>query len=70
MLTRAINSSLEVRRAAGFELTADEGLLRNFVRFATARAETHVRRESAITWAAHAPSPSPAATEAGSPWPP
>jgi integrase len=58
MLTGAIDSYVEVRRAAGFELTVDEGLLRNFARFAAARAETHVRRASAIAWAAHAPSPS------------
>jgi integrase len=58
MLTRALDGYLEVRRAAGFELTVDEGLLRNFTRFATARSDTHVRRETALAWAAAAPSPS------------
>ena len=58
MLTRALDSYLEVRRAAGFELKVDEGLLRNFARFARARSETHVRRQTAIAWAAQAPSPS------------
>lgn len=58
MLTRAIDSYLQVQRAAGFELKVDEGLLRNFARFATERSETHVRRQTAIAWAALAPSPS------------
>ena len=58
MLTRALDGYLAVRRAAGFELTVDEGLLRNFTRFATARSDTHVRRQTAIAWATAAPSPS------------
>jgi integrase/recombinase XerD len=58
MLTRAIDRYLDVRRVAGFALTVDAGLLRNFARFATDRSETHVRRQTAIEWAAHAPSPS------------
>ncbi len=57
MLTRAVESYLAVRRAAGFTLTVDAGLLRQFARFATAREDTHVRRQSAIEWAAQAPSP-------------
>jgi integrase len=58
MLSRAIDSYLEVRRATGFELQVDAGLLHNFARFATDRSEIHVRRQTAIAWAAHAPSPS------------
>ena len=58
MLTRALDGYLAIRRAAGFELTVDAGLLRNFTRFATARADTHVRRQTAIAWAIAAPSPS------------
>jgi integrase len=58
MLKRAIDSYLEVRRAAGFELTVHEGLLRNFARFVMDRLETHVRRQTAMDWAAQAPSPS------------
>jgi integrase/recombinase XerD len=57
MLTRAVDSYLAVRRAAGFALTVDAGLLRSFVRFAAKRAETHVQRQTAIAWAAQAPSP-------------
>jgi integrase len=58
MLIRAIEGYLAVRRVAGFTLTVDAGLLRHFARFAAGRAETHVRRETAIEWAAQAPSPS------------
>jgi hypothetical protein len=53
MLTRAIDSYLDVRRAVGFALTVDAGLLRNFARFATDRSETHDRhrvgRPSAVS---------------------
>jgi integrase/recombinase XerD len=57
MLTRDIDSYLALRRAVGFELTVDAGLLHSFARFATDRAETHVQRQTAIHWAAQAPSP-------------
>jgi integrase/recombinase XerD len=65
MLTSAIDSYLNVRRAAGFKLEGDEGLLRNFARLATDRAESHVRRQTAIEWAAHAPSPAQRARRLG-----
>ena len=58
MLNQAIDNYLKIRRVAGFELKVDEGLLRNFARFATERSEAHVRCQSAIDWAAQAPSPS------------
>lgn len=57
MLTRAIDGYLAVRRAAGYTLAVDTGLLRSFARFAAARAETHVQRQTVIAWAAQAPSP-------------
>ena len=57
MLNQAIDNYLKIRRVAGFELKADEGLLRNYARFATDRSETHVRRQTAMDWAAQAPSP-------------
>ena len=57
MLTRAVDDYLAVRRAAGFALTVDAGLLRHFARFAGERAETHVRRQTAMEWAAQAQSP-------------
>lgn len=56
MLDHAINSYLEVRRAAGFQLKVDEGLLRSYGRFAAASGQMHVRRQTAIDWAAQAPS--------------
>jgi integrase/recombinase XerD len=57
MLTRAIRRYLQIRRAGGFDLKVEQVLLRGFASFATARAETHVRRQTAIDWAAQAPSP-------------
>ena len=57
MLQITLNRYLEVRRVAGYELKGDGSLLRNFARFATDRAETYVRRQTAIDWAAQAPSP-------------
>lgn len=57
MLTRAIDGYLAIRRAAGFALIVDAGLLRRFARFAADRGETHVQRQTAIAWAAQAPSP-------------
>ena len=42
---------LAVRRAAGFELTNTEYLLRSFARWAAQRGETHIRSESAVAWA-------------------
>lgn len=56
MLMKAIDSYLSVRRAAGFELEVPEYLLRSFARFATQKGETHVSAETAIRWAALAPS--------------
>ena len=57
MLNQAIDNYLKIRRVAGFELKVDEGLLRNYARFAVDRSETHVRRQTALDWAAQAPSP-------------
>lgn len=58
MLKHAIESYLALRRAAGFDLRMTESLLRNFSCFAAERGETHVRTQTAIDWAACAPSPS------------
>ncbi|MCP4318980.1 MAG: tyrosine-type recombinase/integrase [Hyphomicrobiales bacterium] len=52
----AVDSYLEVRRAAGFELVVPEYLLRSFARFATARQQSHVHILTAIEWASQAPS--------------
>lgn len=57
MLKQTIDQYLAVRRAAGCELKPHESLLRGFARFAAERAESHVRRQTAIDWATQAPSP-------------
>ena len=58
MLKQTIDRYLELRHAAGFEMKVDRGLLHDFARFAADRCETWVRRQTAIDWAAKAPSPS------------
>ncbi len=57
MLSLAIDNYLAIRRAVGFELKVQEGLLRNFARYSAERSQTHVCRQAAIDWAAQAPSP-------------
>lgn len=51
MLKRDVNTYLDVRRAAGFQLQSVEYYLRDFTRFALARGETHVVAQTAIAWA-------------------
>lgn len=58
MLTPLLDEYLTLRRAAGFQLRVQEVHLRNFVKFATERGEAFVRTQSALDWAAQAPSPS------------
>lgn len=58
MMTPLVDEYLALRRSAGFRLQAHEFHLRNFVKFATERAEAFVRAQSALDWAALAPSPS------------
>ncbi|MCP4002908.1 MAG: tyrosine-type recombinase/integrase [bacterium] len=53
----AVDSYLAVRRAAGFDLSGQEYLLRSFARFAEKSDETHVRTATAIEWAGLGPSP-------------
>jgi len=52
MLMRAVDAYLALRRAAGFQLRNTEYLLRDYARFADKQGETHVRAETALTWAA------------------
>jgi len=52
MLIEAVESYLELRRAAGFDLKRDALLLRNFARLASARGETHVVSQTVIDWSA------------------
>jgi integrase/recombinase XerD len=56
MLMRAVDSYLEVRRAAGFELEVPEYLLRSYARFARKRGDVRVRTQTVIEWASQAPS--------------
>jgi integrase len=56
MLMKAVDSYLDVRRAAGYKLRCQGYLLRSFARFATARGEVSVRTASVIEWASEAPS--------------
>jgi len=56
MLRRAVESYLEVRHAAGFDLRVPGSLLRSFAGFATEKGEAYVRVTTAIEWAAQAPS--------------
>lgn len=56
MLMKAIDSYLETRRAAGFELEVPEYLLRSFARFARERGDDHVRSATVVEWAGQAPS--------------
>jgi len=58
MLMPAIDAYLALRRSAGFGLRVTEGFLRNYACFATTRGETHVREQTALEWAALAPSAS------------
>jgi hypothetical protein len=58
MMTPLLDEYLALRRTVGFQLRVQEVHLRNFVKFATERGEAFVRTQSAIDWAALAPSPS------------
>jgi integrase/recombinase XerD len=57
MLTPSLNRYLEVRRAMGFKLDCTEYYLRRFVRLADERGDTHIRRQTAMDWAARAATP-------------
>ncbi|MCP5064919.1 MAG: tyrosine-type recombinase/integrase [bacterium] len=52
-----VEDYLALRRGAGFKLKATGYRLRSFARFASAKADTHVRIETALAWAASATSP-------------
>lgn len=56
MLTPLVDDYLALRHAAGFQLRVQEVHLRNFVKFATERADAFVRTQTALDWAALAPS--------------
>jgi integrase/recombinase XerD len=56
MLSRLVDSYLELRRATGFQMGVQKYLLHHFASFAAQRQGTHVRARTAIEWAAQAPS--------------
>jgi integrase len=58
MMTPLLDNYLALRRAAGFQLRVQEVHLRNFVKFAAEREEALVRTQTALDWAALAPSAS------------
>jgi len=56
VLTRLVDSYLELRRSTGFRMKVQEYLLHNFASFAAERGETYIRTRTAVEWAAQAPS--------------
>lgn len=50
MLSAAVDAYLAARRAAGFQLQDHEGILRDFVRFATAEGDVVVRTRTVLAW--------------------
>ena len=50
MLSVAVDSYLAARRAAGFRLNDQEGILRDFARFASAKGETLIRTPTVLEW--------------------
>lgn len=57
MLIKEIERYISVRRAAGHDFNGGARLLRLYGRFAIARGDSHVRRETALDWSAGASSP-------------
>lgn len=58
MLKDDVDTYLAVRHAAGFKLTEDAIYLHSFVRFASTQGDTHIKSQTAITWAEQAHSES------------
>ena len=65
MLTQAVQSYLALRRAAGFELKSEGGLLRSFATFSDAAGKPYVCPETAVEWASLARSLSQRARRLG-----
>jgi len=58
MMTSLLDDYLALRREAGFQLRVQESLLRNFVKFSAVCGDRFVRTQTALNWAALAPSAS------------
>jgi integrase/recombinase XerD len=56
MLAKAVESYLELRRAAGFALRCQGSLLRTFATFSNTKGKHNVCSETAIEWAGSVPS--------------
>ncbi len=56
MLTQAVESYLEVRRAMGFALHSEGTLLQSFAKYSNTAGKSHICMETAIQWAALAQS--------------
>ena len=65
MLTRAVETYLAVRRAAGFALRSQGSQLKSFAAFSKARKQHYVSTDIAIEWAGLAPSVSERARRLG-----
>lgn len=50
MLSAAVDSYLAARRALGFQLRDTEGILRDFVAFASGKGDTHVCSRTVLDW--------------------
>lgn len=51
MLTQAVESYLEVRRAMGFALHSEGTLLQSFAKYSNTAGKSHISMETAIQWA-------------------
>jgi len=51
MLTQAVTSYLEVRRAMGFALHSEGSLLQSFAKHSDGAGQSHICTETAIQWA-------------------
>lgn len=56
MLSAVVRDFVAIKRASGYLYRVYNGLLLGFAAFAEARGDTHVRTETALAWAARAPS--------------
>jgi integrase/recombinase XerD len=56
MLMQGVDSYLQLRRAAGFQLRDTEALLKDFACFAAERGDIHIKADTAIAWAGRATS--------------
>jgi integrase len=56
MLSQAAEHYIRLRRIGGFKFDAPARLVHSFVRFATARGDSHIKTQTVIDWAAQSPS--------------